>query len=95
LSLPEEYRVVMMLRDVEGMSTEETAQALDLTQENVKVRLHRAHAKLRRKLYEVVGRTGGYCFEFPAVRCDRVVKNVFATLDWATKSSTEPFSRKD
>src|SRR5690349_9371077 len=40
LSLPDEYRIVFMLRDVEGMSTEETAHCLSLTQENVKVRLH-------------------------------------------------------
>src|SRR5581483_8953240 len=41
LSLSEEHRLVFMLRDVEGMSTEETAQSLNLTPENVKVRLHR------------------------------------------------------
>src|SRR5215467_14078914 len=51
LSLPDDYRMVFVLRDVEGMSTEETAQSLNLTQENVKVRLHRAHAKLRKELY--------------------------------------------
>lgn len=80
LSLPDEYRLVFMLRDVEGMSTEETAQSLDLTQENVKVRLHRAHAKLRKHLYSAVGATAARCFQFHAVRCDRVVNGVFKTL---------------
>src|SRR5690348_10451808 len=80
LSLPDEYRVVFMLRDVEGMSTEETAQCLSLTQENVKVRLHRAHAKLRKHLYSAVGATTARCFQFHAVRCDRVVNGVFKTL---------------
>jgi RNA polymerase sigma-70 factor (ECF subfamily) len=47
LHLPEQFRTVVMLRDVEELSTSETAAALDLTQENVKVRLHRGHAKLR------------------------------------------------
>ena len=84
LSLPEEYRVVFMLRDVEGMSTEETAQSLNLTQENVKVRLHRAHAKLRRQLQTAIGDTAAQCFQFPAVRCDRVVKSVFKTLGWTS-----------
>ena len=41
LGLPEDYRTVVMLRDVEEMSTTETATALELTEENVKVRLHR------------------------------------------------------
>jgi len=57
LSLPDDYRTVFVLRNVEGMSTEETAQSLNLTQENVKVRLHRAHAKLRKELYAAVGAT--------------------------------------
>ncbi len=80
LSLSDEYRVVFMLRDVEGMSTEETAQCLDLTQENVKVRLHRAHGKLRKQLYESLGSAASRSFQFHAVRCDRVVAGVFRTL---------------
>lgn len=80
LSLPDEYRIVFMLRDVEGMNTEETAQCLHLTEENVKVRLHRAHAKLRKQLYAAVGATAAGCFQFHAVRCDRVVNSVFKTL---------------
>jgi len=82
LSLPDDYRMVFVLRDVEGMSTEETAQSLNLTQENVKVRLHRAHAKLRKELYATVGATAAHCFQFHAVRCDRVVRGVFNTLGW-------------
>ena len=40
LGLPEQYRIVVMLRDVEELSTSETAAALELTEQNVKVRLH-------------------------------------------------------
>jgi len=47
LELPEKYRSVLVLRDVEGFSTEETAQILNLTTSNVKVRLHRARLYLR------------------------------------------------
>jgi RNA polymerase sigma-70 factor (ECF subfamily) len=50
LSLPEKYRVVMVLRDLEGFSTAETAQILNLKPSNVKVRLHRARLYLREKL---------------------------------------------
>jgi len=50
LSLPKKYRMVMLLRDIEGFSTAETAQILNLSPTNVKVRLHRARLYLRDKL---------------------------------------------
>jgi RNA polymerase sigma-70 factor (ECF subfamily) len=50
LELPEKYRMVLVLRDVEGFSTEESAQILKLTATNIKVRLHRARLFLRDKL---------------------------------------------
>ena len=50
LSLPEKYRLVIVLRDIEGFSTAETAQILGLSAANVKVRLHRARLFLREKL---------------------------------------------
>jgi RNA polymerase sigma-70 factor (ECF subfamily) len=49
-ALPEKYRLVLVLRDMEGFSTAETAQVLGLTTENIKVRLHRARLFLREKL---------------------------------------------
>lgn len=50
LSLPEKYRLVVVLRDLEGFSTAETAQILNIKPSNVKVRLHRARLFLREKL---------------------------------------------
>jgi RNA polymerase sigma-70 factor (ECF subfamily) len=50
LSLPKKYRMVIVLRDVEGFSTAETAQILNLSPANVKVRLHRDRLFLRDKL---------------------------------------------
>jgi len=50
LALPNKYRMVIVLRDLEGFSTEETAQILNLSPPNVKVRLHRARLFLRDKL---------------------------------------------
>lgn len=50
LELPEKYRVVLVLRDVEGFSTDESAQILKLTPSNIKVRLHRARLFLRDRL---------------------------------------------
>lgn len=49
-SLPDTLRSVFVLRDIEGLSTAETAEALGLTETNVKVRLHRARLALREKL---------------------------------------------
>ena len=50
LSLPKKYRLVIVLRDIEGFSTTETAQILGISPSNVKVRLHRARLYLRDKL---------------------------------------------
>ncbi len=80
LALPEDYRVVLMLRDVEELSTEEAAESLNLTPENVKVRLHRARAVLRKQLCAQAGVIALRSFPFYAPRCDRVVKNVFQLL---------------
>ena len=49
-SLPEKYRLIIVLRDIEGFSTAETAQILNVSPANVKVRLHRARLFLRDKL---------------------------------------------
>jgi len=49
-ALPDNYRSVMLLRDVEELSTEETAQILDLTVDTVKTRLHRARLAIRQEL---------------------------------------------
>jgi len=78
--LSDDYRAVFMLRDVEEMSTLEVADILEITEENVKIRLHRARALLRRSLYAHAGRERKQAFSFHAVRCDRVVKNVFERI---------------
>jgi RNA polymerase sigma-70 factor (ECF subfamily) len=50
LAIPKKYRMVIVLRDIEGFSTAETAQILNLSPANVKVRLHRARLFLRDQL---------------------------------------------
>ena len=52
--LPDSYRSVILLRDIEELSTQETAHILDLTEDNVKTRLHRARLALRQKLDEML-----------------------------------------
>ncbi len=53
-SLPPSLRAVFLLRDVEGLSTAQAAEALELTETNLKVRLHRARLMLRERLSEFV-----------------------------------------
>jgi RNA polymerase sigma-70 factor (ECF subfamily) len=80
LDLPEQYRAVLMLRDVEELSTAETADALSLTEENVKVRLHRGHGMVRSWLLARVGANAKDAFPFMGLRCDRVVRNVLSKV---------------
>ena len=49
------FRAVFVLRDVEGLSTAETAESLSIPEETVKTRLHRARRQLRRQLDRVMG----------------------------------------
>lgn len=78
--LPDAYRTIFVLRDVEEMSTTDTADVLEISEDNVKVRLHRARALLRKSLYARAGMERKEAFNFQAVRCDRVVKNVFERI---------------
>jgi RNA polymerase sigma-70 factor (ECF subfamily) len=78
--LPDAYRTIFMLRDIEDMSTTDAAEVLEITEDNVKVRLHRARALLRKSLYARAGMERKEAFTFHAVRCDRVVKNVFERI---------------
>jgi RNA polymerase sigma-70 factor, ECF subfamily len=80
LALPETYRTVIIMRDIEEMTTAETAEALDITEENVKVRLHRARTLLRDELYSRAGASSSEAFAFHAVRCDRVVNAVMERI---------------
>jgi len=79
-ALPEAYRTVFMLREIEGLSTAETAEGLELGEEAVKTRLHRARALVRRDLFARVGGTTADAFTFHATRCDAVVRYVLAHI---------------
>jgi RNA polymerase sigma-70 factor (ECF subfamily) len=79
-SLPETYRLVFMLRAVEGMSVAETAGCLDIGVEAVKTRLHRARSLLRKDLQQRAGVVTAQTFPFHLSRCDRVVEAVFRRI---------------
>lgn len=67
-SLPSTYRSVFMLRELTGMTTADTAFCLDISEENVKVRLHRAKEMLKKILRQGFGEID--LFEFGSTRCD-------------------------
>ncbi|HYI85129.1 MAG TPA: RNA polymerase sigma factor [Acetobacteraceae bacterium] len=79
--LPDPLRTVFCLREVEGLSTEQTADALGLSGENVRVRLHRAKRSLRQTLDQRIGREVRRLYLFEAPRCDRMVAAVFASIN--------------
>ena len=79
-TLPETYRTVFMLRDIEGLSTRETGQGLGLGDEAVKTRLHRARVMIRRAVTVRIGEVAAGAFQFHAPRCDRVVSAVLARV---------------
>ncbi|HEY7291001.1 MAG TPA: RNA polymerase sigma factor [Vicinamibacterales bacterium] len=79
-ALPDTYRSVFVLRDVEGLTTSETSEGLGLGEEAVKTRLHRARAMIRQRVTERLGGAVAQAFQFQAPRCDRVVAAVLARI---------------
>jgi RNA polymerase sigma-70 factor (ECF subfamily) len=76
--IPVPYRTVFLLREAEGLSVAETAEMLNLTPVNVKVRLNRAKALLQRELEKYYSKAQLY--DFNLIYCDDVVKNVFEVI---------------
>jgi RNA polymerase sigma-70 factor, ECF subfamily len=79
-TLPDSYRTVFMLRDIEGLSTQATGEGLGLGEEAVKTRLHRARAMIRQAVTARIGEVASGTFQFQAPRCDRVVAAVLAKI---------------
>ncbi len=78
--LSEDHRRVFVLREVEGMSTADAAQALGVSEVVVKVRLHRARLALRDRLYARAGAAAPAVFTFLGPRCDRMVASVLGRI---------------
>jgi RNA polymerase sigma-70 factor, ECF subfamily len=79
-SLPASFRAIVMLRLVEGLSTQETADSLRLTPTNVRVGLFRARRQLQETIQKQALPRFREAFVFGEQRCDRVVSRVFAAL---------------
>jgi len=79
LELPVDYRMVFCLRELNGLSTAEAAEAIGITETNVKVRLNRAKHMLRQSIEQMYA--PGDIFEFNLVYCDNVVNYVMSEID--------------
>jgi RNA polymerase sigma-70 factor, ECF subfamily len=78
--LPQALRVVFVLRSVEELSVTETAEALGIAEETVRVRHFRAKGMLREALAREVDLAEADLFEFGGAHCDGIVGNVMRRL---------------
>ena len=77
-TLPRTHRAVYLLREVQHLSTAETAECLGLSPENVKVSLHRARESLKTRLMESAA--GAELFAYPAAYCDPLTAKVMRAV---------------
>jgi RNA polymerase sigma-70 factor (ECF subfamily) len=80
-ALPEAFRTVFVLRSVEELTVEETAQVLGIPDATVRTRHFRAKSLLREALAQEIDLAERDVFEFGGAHCDRVVAAVLARLD--------------
>src|SRR5512146_172814 len=79
-ALPESFRAVLVLRSVEELTVEETAECLGIPAETVRSRHFRARSLLREALAREVDLAERDVFRFAGARCDRIVAHVLARL---------------
>ena len=78
--LPEVFRIVFVMREIEDLSIEETAGFLNVPQATVKTRLHRARRLLRQALDQQLASTLADAFPFDGMRCTRMADKVLERL---------------
>src|SRR5262249_36845097 len=84
-AMPETFRTVLMLRVIEDMTTAETAECLEIPEETVKTRLHRARGFLQEAIAASTADALPRAFEFGRERCDRVVREVLVRIQGETR----------
>lgn len=78
-SLPEMYRTIYVMREIEGMNIAETSECLGISESNVKVRLNRSKEMLRSSLTDIYKESE--IFEFMGSRCDKIVAIVLSRIN--------------
>ena len=77
--LPEKYKVVFVMRELEDMNIAETKECLDISEANIKVRLNRAKALLKEALSDYYKKED--LFHFHLSRCDRMVEVILKKIE--------------
>ena len=77
--IPEDYRIVFTLRELNGLSVAETAEALDISESNVKVRMNRAKGMLQKEIKKMY--SADEIFEFNLIYCDAMVEKVMSRIN--------------
>lgn len=88
--LPDIFRIVFIMRDIDDCSIEETAVNLDLKPETVKTRLHRARRLLRQALDAQLASTMAEAFPFLGASCRRITEAVLVRLEAEGRISATP-----
>jgi len=76
--IPEDYRIVFTLRELNGLSVAQTAEALDISESNVKVRMNRAKGMLQKEIKKMY--SPEEIFEFNLIYCDAMVDKVMSRI---------------
>ena len=79
ISIPHDYRMVFSMREINGLNVSETAQLLNISEANVKVRLNRAKTMLRNEIVKNYSATE--IFEFNLIYCDAMVSRVMKLIE--------------
>ena len=77
--IPMDYRLVFSLRELNGLSVQETAKTLNITETNVKVRFSRAKAMLRKEVEKMYSAED--IFQFNLIYCDKIVEKVMERIN--------------
>jgi len=83
-ALPEAFRIVFVLRELEDLSVDETASHLGIRPETVKTRLYRARRLLRKALGDTFSSVVNETFSYQGVRCDELREAVLKRLGFGT-----------
>lgn len=79
VNIPFDYRMVFSLREINGLNVSDTADLLEISESNVKVRLNRAKSMLRKEIES--NYVAGELFEFNLIYCDAIVENVMKSIN--------------
>ena len=93
--LPDAFRLVFVLREVEGLSVEETAEALEIPEETVKTRLFRARRRLQKELDPELCSALSETFQFAGAACERITERVVARFTETRGLGTQTHHNRD